>query len=163
VSALLLPVEALCADAPTIAFPKRKSGLWEINISRASMHRPPQAMQMCVDQNTDDIAQQFGESVASQACTKQKIRREGNRIVADTVCKLGDTTATSRTVFTGRFDRAYHGEIRTKYDPPLMGRSENLTQIDAKWIGPCLPDQKPGDILLPNGMKINIRQMQSKP
>jgi hypothetical protein len=163
VLALLLPIASVCAEALAIDLPKRKSGLWDIKISRASTNRPSQAMQMCIDQQTDDMAQQLGESVASQACSKQKIHREGDRIVADSVCKLGDTTATSRTVLTGKFDRTYRGEIRTKYDPPLMGRSENLTLIEAKWVGPCQPDQKPGDMIMPNGMKINIRQMQSKP
>ncbi len=107
-------------------------------------------------------ARRLGESVAREACSKQQIRREGNKIVGDSVCKIGETTATSHTVFSGEFDRAYHGEIRTKYSPPLMGKSENVTLIDAKWTGPCQADQKPGDMIMPNGMKINIHEMQQQ-
>jgi hypothetical protein len=43
-----------------------------------------------------------------------------------------------------------------------MGKGENLTLIDAKWIGPCQSDQKPGDMIMPNGMKINIHEMQEQ-
>jgi hypothetical protein len=117
---------------------------------------------MCIDQKTDNMAQQMGESVAREACSKQQIRREGNKIVGESVCKIGETTATSRTLFSGEFDRAYHGEIRTKYSPPLMGKDENVTLIDAKWTGPCKDDQKPGDMIMPNGMKINIHEMQQQ-
>jgi hypothetical protein len=158
--ALLVAVIALAAEALAIDLPKRKSGLWDIKISRTSTKHPPQTLQMCIDQKTDDMAQQMGENVARQACSKQQIRREGNKIVGDSVCKIGETTATSHTVFSGEFDRAYRGEIRTKYSPPLMGTSENLTLIEAKWIGPCQADQEPGDMIMPNGMKINIKQLQ---
>ena len=160
--ALLVAAIALSAEALAIDLPKRKSGLWDIKISRASSNRQAQTMQMCIDQKTDNIAQQMGESVAREACSKHEIRREGNKIVGDSVCKIGETTAATRTVFSGEFDRAYHGEIRTKYSPALMGKSENLTVIDAKWIGPCQADQKPGDMIMPNGMKINIHEMQQQ-
>jgi hypothetical protein len=161
-TALVVAVMVLAADASALDLPKRKSGLWDIKISRASTNRPAQTIQMCIDQKTDNMAQQMGESVAREACSKQQIRREGNKIVGDSVCKIGDTTATSHTVFSGEFDRAYHGEIHTKYSPPLMGKSDNLTLIDAKWTGPCQTDQKPGDMIMPNGMKINIHEMQQQ-
>jgi len=160
--ALLVAMMALVADGFTLELPKRKTGLWDIKISRASANRPTQTIQMCIDQKTDNMAQQMGESVAREACSKQQIRREGNKIVGESVCKIGETTATSHTVFTGEFDRAYHGEIRTKYSPPLMGKDENVTLIDAKWTGPCKADQKPGDMIMSNGMKINIHEMQQQ-
>jgi len=159
--AVMVAMIAMVGGAWALDLPKRKSGLWDIRISRANK-QPPQTVQMCIDQKTDNMAQQMGESVARQACSKQQIRREGNKILGDSVCKIGETTATSHTVFSGEFDRAYHGEIRTKYSPALMGKSESVTLIDAKWTGPCQPDQKPGDMIMPNGMKINIHEMQQQ-
>jgi hypothetical protein len=32
--------------------------------------------------------------------------------------------------------------------------------LEAKWLGPCGADQKPGDTMLSNGVKINIVDMQ---
>ena len=158
--AVVVAMIGMVGGAWALDLPKRKSGLWDIRISRASSQ--PRTIQMCIDQKTDNMAQQMGESVARQACSKQQIRREGNKILGDSVCKIGETTATSHTVFSGEFDRAYHGEIRTKYSPALMGKSESVTLIDAKWTGPCRPDQKPGDMIMPNGMKINIHEMQEQ-
>jgi hypothetical protein len=31
--------------------------------------------------------------------------------------------------------------------------------IEATWLGPCKADQKPGDMVMANGMKMNIRDM----
>jgi hypothetical protein len=160
--ALMASVIALTLEAFAVDLPKRKSGLWDIKISRAGANRPAQTIQMCIVQKPDNMAQQMFESRAREACSKQQIRREGNKIVGDSVCKIGETTATSHTVFSGEFDRAYRGEIRTKFSPPLMGKDENLTLIDAKWTGPCQAEQKPGDMIMPNGMKINIHEMQQQ-
>ena len=35
--------------------------------------------------------------------------------------------------------------------------------IEAKWIGPCKPDQKPGDIVMANGVKMNVLEMPTIP
>jgi hypothetical protein len=160
--AVPVAVLCLCSHALAIDMPKRKSGLWEIKLVHDRSSRPAQTMQMCIDQKTDDMAQQMGANVAKQACSKQDIRREGSRIVGDSICKIGETTATSHSVFSGAFDQSYRGEIRTQYAPPLMGKSETTTVIEARWIGPCAADQKPGDMIMPNGMKININQMSGK-
>jgi hypothetical protein len=32
--------------------------------------------------------------------------------------------------------------------------------MDAKWLGPCAADQKPGDFIMSNGMKINVPEME---
>jgi len=158
-----LAVLCLSSQALAIDLPKRKSGLWEMKVTREASGRPPETVQMCIDQKTDDLAQQMGANVAKDACSKRDIRREGAKVVADSVCKIGETTATSRAVFTGGFEAAYRGEIRTRYSPPLMGRKDGLTIIEARWTGPCKADQKPGDMIMPNGMKINIKQISRQP
>ena len=32
--------------------------------------------------------------------------------------------------------------------------------IEAKWLGACKPDQKPGDIVMPGGYKMNIKDAE---
>jgi hypothetical protein len=31
--------------------------------------------------------------------------------------------------------------------------------LTARWLGPCAADQKPGDMIMPNGTKMNILNM----
>ena len=35
-----------------------------------------------------------------------------------------------------------------------------VTTIQAKWLSACKADQKPGDILMPGGIKMNISDLQ---
>jgi hypothetical protein len=94
--------------------------------------------------------------VGTLSCSKQEIRREGDRIVAESVCRIGESTATTLMVFSGSFDSGYRAEVRSTYAPPLLGLSEGSARVDARWIGPCPPAQRPGDMTLPNGTTINL-------
>jgi hypothetical protein len=131
---------AASADAP-----QRKSGLWEMKMSGG--HMPGgMTMQQCVDQKSDDMSKM---QEAKSNCTKNVVRREGDKVIAESVCKMQGTTATTRGVFTGQFDSAYKGEIKTNYDPPMHGMRESSSMIEAKWLGPCLAGQKAGDVVMP--------------
>jgi hypothetical protein len=113
-------------------------------------------MQQCVDQKSDDISKM---QEAKSNCTKNVVRREGDKIVAESVCKMEGTTATTRTVFSGQFDSAYKADIRSTYDPPMHGMRESSSMIEAKWLGPCLAGQKAGDIVMP-GMPGGMPNME---
>jgi hypothetical protein len=32
--------------------------------------------------------------------------------------------------------------------------------LEAKWLVPCTAGQKPGDVIMPGGLKVNIRDLQ---
>ena len=151
--AVALAVAAIVpAVAAAVDLPRRKSGLWEI--STAAREGQIVAASMCVDQKTDDLSRQLA-GVGVQ-CSRQDVRREGSRYVFDSVCRFGESTATSRAVFSGSFETQYEVDITAKYAPPLMGMSEGRSTIKARWLGPCKPGQKPGDLVMPNGTTINI-------
>jgi hypothetical protein len=40
-----------------------------------------------------------------------------------------------------------------------MGKSDSTTTQQAKWIGACPPDMRPGDLVTGNGVKINLRDL----
>lgn len=152
---------ASVASAATADAPKRKSGLWEMKMS--SSHHSGQMITQCVDQKSDDIMQNKMHE-EKMSCTKREVRREGDKIVAESVCKMDGTTATTRAVFTGKFDSAYKADIKNSYDPPMHGMRESAMTIDARWVGPCLPGQKPGDIMMPGmpGGMPNMEEMMKK-
>lgn len=116
-------------------------------------------MHMCIDQNADQQWMQMGNSTLKDACSKQDYKVEKDRITVNSVCKVGQSVATSRSVFTGKYDSAYRVESQSTYDPPMMGRKESKTVIDAKWVGTCKAGQRPGDMIMSNGMTMNINDM----
>jgi hypothetical protein len=92
------------------------------------------------------------------------MQKVGSTIVVDSVCKMGPMTITSHGVVSGDFNSAYTVKVSSKREggPAIPGMpadgTSNMT-IDAKWMGACKADQKPGDMIVA-GRKFNVRDMQ---
>jgi hypothetical protein len=139
--------------------PKRKSGLWELKLS-SPKSQGPHAIQQCIDEKTDDLMKKQMMENRQNQCSKNEMHKEGDNIIAEVVCKVQNSTATTRAVFTGQFDSAYKADIKTTYQPPLGDLKEASSTIEAKWLGPCQAGQKPGDIVVPGMPKFNMDEMR---
>jgi hypothetical protein len=154
---------AVLTAAPAFAFdmPARKPGLWEIKMDFAGRNLPARTVQHCIDAATDKIMNaQFG-GTANEACAKQDIKNVAGTTIIDSVCKFGEATITSHAVMTGSFDSAYTVDVTSTRlgGRPLSGQApgaETHMTIEAKWLGACAAGQRPGDIMMGNGMKMNI-------
>lgn len=162
--ASLIAFALLCGAVPALAdnvqMPIRKAGLWELTTQISGVSKtatPPMVMQQCTDESVD--RQMNKMSSDAMKCSKQEMTKSGNSYVGDSVCTIGDATVTSHAEATGDFNSAYSVKTTAKSSggnlPPEM-----VTTIQAKWVGACKADQKPGDILMPGGMKMNITDMQ---
>jgi hypothetical protein len=166
-----LPVIAflLFSAAPALALdlPTRKAGLWEMKMVFEGSPVPAQTMRQCIDQATDKAMQsQFGSGGALGAvCSKQDFQNSGGAMTFDTVCKIGPATTTAKGVITGSFDSNYTMNISTTSTggpsiPGMKPGGETKMTIEAKYVGACQAGQKPGDIMMGNGMKMNVLDMQ---
>jgi hypothetical protein len=159
---LLFAAPALALDMPA-----RKAGLWEMKmVFEGGGGMPPQTMKQCLDQATDKaLSSQFGSGGAQGAtCSKQDVKTAGGTTTIDSVCKVGAATTTTRGVITGSFDSAYTMKVNSKSEggPPVPGMppgGETRMTIEAKYLGACQAGQKPGDIIMANGMKMNVLDM----
>jgi Protein of unknown function (DUF3617) len=158
-AALLL----LCLTSATWAadMPQRKPGLWEINMQANGMPNMG-AIQQCIDQNTDDLMQQRAKQNKTD-CSVMDIKPQGNKVSIHSVCKFEGSTATTDAVFVGAFESSYKGEMTTRFNPPMHGMSESKMIQDARWLGPCKPGQKPGDVIMPNIGGVNVNEMLKDP
>jgi hypothetical protein len=139
--------------------PKRKSGLWEMKMS-SGQAKGMHTIQQCVDEKTDDLMKKDMAENQKMQCRKNEMRKEGDKVVAESVCKVENSTAKTRAVFTGRFDSAYKADIKTTYEPPVAGMKEASSVIEAKWLGSCKAGQKPGDIVMPGVPNINMDELR---
>lgn len=94
---------------------------------------------------------------APTACPEQ---RSENSITIDSTCVLDGKPATAHSVITGSFDSAYT-MIVTSQRPDIPDGKMTMT-MDAKWLGARAADQKPGDVIMSNGMKINIPETEKR-
>jgi hypothetical protein len=76
---------------------------------------------------------------------------------------MGPASVTSHGVVSGNFDSAYTVKVTSKREGgravPGVSAETNMT-VEAKYLGACKADQKPGDMMMGNGMKMNVRDMR---
>lgn len=158
---LTLAAAGLAGGLQAAEMPKRKPGLWEIN-SRMEGMPAMGAMQQCIDQSTDDLMQQQAKKEQPN-CSVLEVKPLGNKVTVHSVCKIQGSTATTDAVFIGAFDSAYKGDMLTRFSPPMHGTSESKMSLEARWVGPCKPGQKPGDVIMPNVGGMNLKEMMKDP
>ena len=137
-----LTTNALADDAP-----KRKPGLWEIKAHMEGIPDMGPTLE-CVDQNTDNLIQQGAEE-GDPDYKAPDVKRSGDKVTIHTECKLDeDTIISADYLLQGSLDSAYKGTIKSQ-TKSSDGTSEHSMAFDARWLGPCKPGQKPGDVITP--------------
>ncbi|ABD08882.1 conserved hypothetical protein [Rhodopseudomonas palustris HaA2] len=152
---------ASATAALAIELPIRKAGLWELKMGRAGAAGDDVAMQHCTDETTDKKMVSSFQPLSNEVCSKQDTQKTATGYVTDAVCSIAGMTTTSRSEITGDFNSAYTVKVTSHNDKPLPGVPKDATMtLDAKWLGPCKSGQRPGDIVMPGGIKMNIADIE---
>ena len=88
----------------------------------------------------------------TETCTKHELQKTATGYVSDSVCSIAGTSITSHADIVGDYNSAYTVKSTSRTErAPAPPRDSTMT-IEAKWLGACKPDQKPGlDFLLGYG------------
>lgn len=115
--------------------PVRKSGEWEISVtvSGQSTH----TAKYCIDSAADDLAGAAGGGIAQSGCQTTRTEFTDQGIAIYAVCKQGNSTVTTTGSLSGDLETAYQGEVIKNYSPPLYGRTEVKSTVEARYIGNC--------------------------
>ena len=146
--------------APAAELPSRKPGLWQVKTSIENSNAPARAIQQCIDATTDQMMQSSAGPFAPAACPRRDVQTSADSITIDSTCTVGGKTATAHSVVTGSFDSAYTMTVTSQSEDIPGGKM--IMTMDAKWLGPCTADQKPGDIVMGNGVKVNLPELQKQ-
>jgi hypothetical protein len=168
-SPALLAAVTLLAAAPALAAapfeaPKRKSGLWETTLSFGGQPGG-MTMKQCIDQKTDDVMRsqaREAQADAEKQCSKREWKQVAGGYEFESVCTIEGTTTKSKGKITGSMDTGYKMVMDSQYDPPMRGMSTHRVEMDAKWTGACPPDMRPGDMIMPGGMRMNIEDARQQ-
>jgi hypothetical protein len=156
--ALLLA--AAPAFAEEVEMPNRKAGLWEMKMVSEAM--PGMTMQHCTDETTDKQMRNAASPMAKEMCSKNEIKKTATGYVTDSTCEIGGIKMNSHAEISGDFNSAYTVATTSQQQggPVGGGPRQTTMKLDAKWLGPCSADQKPGDIVMPGGFKMNVKDME---
>lgn len=151
---VLLAVAAL-ASAHAQQLPARKPGLWEVTLR--SEGGPPQRQQkvkQCTSRQAEAVML-LSVVPAQEDCHDVKSSRRGNVHHIRTVCYVHDQRVDADVELSGDLSSSYSGSYRIKPAQPGVGVGPR-TLIEGRWLGACSPGQRPGDMLLPNGVTVNV-------
>jgi Protein of unknown function (DUF3617) len=153
-------VLALLPPAGADELPLRKAGLWEMRIVKTGGPAPEMAMQHCTDETTDRDMSNAVSPLAKQICSKQDIQKTATGYSIDSVCAVGGVSMVSHSDIVGDLDSAYTITTSSHNDHGVAGVRDGTMKIEAKWLGACKPGQKPGDIVMPGGFKLNVKDAE---
>lgn len=159
---LVIAALALAAAVPALAqpaeLPQRRAGQWEIRMNMPG--RGDVEVQQCVDADTDRDMMQAGLNASRDMCSRFELRREGQGFVMESVCQFGQVRSSSRAVFSGDFQSTYSMRLTGTSEGGPGGRTETNVTQNARWVSAeCRSGLMPGDMLMPGGMRVNVREM----
>jgi hypothetical protein len=149
---LLFPAQVSAADAPA-----RKPGLWEVKTSIDGRGRAV-TVQQCIDAATDEMLQSSAGPFSVPACAGREVNKSDTGMTIDTRCSFNGKPASAHAVVAGSFDSAYTMTVTAEgSDLPVAKMT-----MEGKWLGACAAGQQPGDVVMANGVKVNIPELQKR-
>ena len=134
----------LAASSWADALPTRANGLWELHVKEAG--QSPVVVRQCTATSVD-AAGVLMVVPSGEVCNRQVKRSKGAwdvQLKCDTHGQKIQTTVSLQ----GDFKTQYSG----RFNSADLKRSG---EFSGKWLGVCEAKQKPGDMVLPNGVTIN--------
>ena len=147
----------VAAQAAADGVAARKAGLWEVKTSIDDRGRSV-TVQQCIDAATDQMLQSSAGPFAAQACSAREVKMSDDGLIIDTRCTFNNKPASAHAVVTGSFERAYTMTVTAEgVDLPATKMT-----MDGKWLGACAAGQQAGDVIMANGVKVNIPDLQKR-
>jgi hypothetical protein len=120
--------------------PHPKAGLWETTITDTDLPKP--------STDTNCLSGQAPSMTKMpEGCADLSIKRTfTGQIVIDANCKTPQFTMVAHSVSTGDFQT--HMSTDSESTMTMQGQPPRMSKmhIDAHWVGPCAPGQKPDDL-----------------
>ena len=151
-SALLFMAHAEATDLPA-----RKPGLWEVKTT-IDGHGRAVTVQQCIDAATDQMLQSSAGPFSAPACAGREVKTSDTGMTIDSRCSFNGKAASAHADITGNFDSAYTMTVTAEgSDLPAVKMT-----MEGKWLGACTAGQQPGDVIMANGVKVNIPELQKR-
>jgi hypothetical protein len=125
--------------------PHPKAGLWRTSMSTNAGPGITMTGELCVDSSTEDSAFSANGRSISKDCEPTQFAPSDGGFAFTAVCHAKGRTITTKGLATGDFRTSYALDVSTQIDPSPAGLPPEMhTKMQATWLGPCKPGQKPG-------------------
>ncbi len=147
--------------------PARKDGLWEVTVRSDDLvlkraGRPslqPATVRQCTSADAESIML-LSIVPGQEDCHERQVRqRRGKGASAGydirTVCYVHDNRVNTQMELQGDLQSTYHGTFSTTFPQTPLNNTGRVV-FEGRWLGACQAGQRPGDMLLPNGVTVNV-------
>ena len=136
--------------------PVRKPGLWEVSIIGAgqSVMRQQKVLQ-CTTKDVDAVTM-LAVVPGQDHCHETSVKKVDGQFTVQTVCFVHDNRVTARIRLQCDFQQSYQGDFEVAYSKPVGNQARGVTQFSGRRLGDCKAGMKPADMVLPNGVTVNI-------
>ncbi len=166
IALIVIAAAVICrgAVAANVELPPLKPGLWEVVRMTSAPTRARHAhdgLPRQLDPAGHDARLSAWNDGQGHVFSKSDFKGSGNTFTGDAVCNLGGSTMKSHSVMTLTGNTQYRTVAHATFDPPLAGQAVSDTVIEGRHVGACKPGQQPGDMTLPTGQTLNIRNIMN--
>lgn len=148
------------AVATQAVMPTRKPGLWEVTVrADGGSDLRQQKVLQCTAAGVDRVTL-MSIVPGQEHCHKTTVRKLKRQYDVRTECYVHDNRVDAQVTLAGDFNTSYEGVFDVKYAQPVRA-NPGRTRFEGRWLGVCQPGMQPGDMLLPNGAKVNVLRTHS--
>jgi hypothetical protein len=149
-SAALAGAAAMIAGTVSAGTPAlhQKDGLWE---NSATMGGHPFTTQSCVTEESQAKMSAFSSQLRQRNCSGTSITHNLDGSWSSTsTCKIAGVVRTTHSHITGDLNARYMVTVFAD------GSDKPESTMTMTWLGPCKPGMRGGDVIMANGMKMNV-------
>ena len=136
------------AGADGLKPPPTKEGLWETHSIQTQQGKTmsDSTVKMCQSNELTKSMQSNGEELRKKnECTSSVTQPSANTYVEESRCAKGPSPGSvTKVIYTHQGDTSSHTEMHMT----LLGKTETVMLIDAKYVGSCPAGMKPGDLII---------------
>lgn len=161
------PIASKAAQtAQAKSLPARRSGLWEITLHsdevtlrRAGQASPrPVTVQQCTSAQTEPVML-LSLLPGQESCGNTRVRRvqgsDGAGFDISNTCKVHGVRNDAQVTLRGDLQSHYSGTFQVRFASAAI-KNTGTKSFEGRWLGACKEGQRPGDMVLPNGVTVNV-------
>lgn len=152
--------------AQVASMPARQSGLWEVTLrSEDLMLRRQgqvlprsQTVRMCTTEQVEHIML-FAIVPGQENCRPLQVHRQalasGTRHTLQSECYVHENRVDSEMELHGDLQSEFRGSFAVRYEKTPIHNTGRMV-FEGRRLGACHASQRPGDMVLPNGVTVNV-------
>jgi hypothetical protein len=151
---------------PIAALPAPKAGLWRESLLRDGRELGLIGdMRACLDADARGRLSAMGGQAGKSMCRNLSVTRDADGgYHFSSACNLGPGGhVVTNGELTGDLASRYRVRSRTDTSGAVLAsmNGQHTIDIEANYLGPCPAEMRPGDVLIANGMKVNMDHLRA--